>query len=320
MRPRSWSVCTLVVVLWLTTEVAAQQTVRWQTNLQRARQEAAQSNRLVLIHFWAPWCTACRKMDRDIFSRPDVIAAIEANYIPVKLNVEQCPVDARQLGITLLPTEVIMTPQGRLIDKRPGYIAPPAYVARLTGFVASVQRQPPQFRPSAPPPRPNRASPPPMLQPALQPPMQPAVTNAAGPPPRINTQPAPTARSAGPPPIGLDGFCPVRLVAKQCWKLGDRRWGATYHGYTYLFAGPEEQKRFLDNPARYSPVNSGNDVVLELLEGKTVAGQRRHGVFYENRVYLFASEASLETFSKRADYYAGAAVHIRQAARREVYR
>jgi YHS domain-containing protein len=271
-------------------------------------------------------------MDRDVFSRPDVIAAIEANYIPVKLNVEQHPIDARQLGITLLPTEVIMTPQGRLIDKRPGYIGPPAYVARLTGFVAAGQQQPPpglshaqptyrgeappQYRPSTPPP--NQVLP--VLSPALQPPMQPAITHAAGPPPPVHTQPDPTARPADPPLIGLDGFCPVRLMDKKCWKLGDRRWGATYRGHTYLFAGPEEQKRFLSNPAFYSPVNSGNDVVLELHEGKAIAGQRRHGVFYENQVYLFASETSLETFSKRADYYAGAVARNRQATRRGVYR
>lgn len=120
-------------------------------------------------------------------------------------------------------------------------------------------------------------------------------------------QPFPTAPVAPPlsdPPIGLDGYCPVQLVEKAVWSKGDKRWGAVHRGRTYLFAGQEEQQRFLAAPDRYAPVDSGNDVVLALELGRSVPGTRDHGISFGGRVYLFADEASLERFSKNPKYYA----------------
>ena len=66
---------------------------------------------------------------------------------------------------------------------------------------------------------------------------------------------------------------------------GDCRLGAIHRGRTYLFAGPDGSS-FLAAPDRYAPVASGNDIVLATDQGKVVPGTE-HGVFYENRIYLF---------------------------------
>ena len=108
---------------------------------------------------------------------------------------------------------------------------------------------------------------------------------------------------AGTPPWGLESFCPVSLCEKQKWVKGDRRWGAIHRGRTYLFVGPGEQQRFLANPDRYAPVAAGNDVVLAAEQGQIVPGMRQHGVFYQGRIYLFSSEASLQKFSANPNAY-----------------
>jgi len=102
----------------------------------------------------------------------------------------------------------------------------------------------------------------------------------------------------------LDGFCPVSLYEKQQWLPGDRRWGAIHRGRTYLFTGPEEQRRFFTDPDRFAPVGSGNDVVLAAEQGRAVPGMREHGVFFGNRVYLFSSEESLAKFAEKPEVYA----------------
>ena len=86
--------------------------------------------------------------------------------------------------------------------------------------------------------------------------------------------------------------------------LGDRRWGAVHRGRTYLFTGPEEQRRFFADPDRYAPAISGNDVVLAAEQGQPVPGMREHGVFFGNHVYLFASEATLDKFARNPNLYA----------------
>jgi hypothetical protein len=120
---------------------------------------------------------------------------------------------------------------------------------------------------------------------------------------------------AGVPTLGLDGYCPVTLLEKQKWVQGDRRWGVNHRGRIYLFAGPDEQRRFWSDPDRYSPVASGNDVVLAVEQGRPVPGSRKYGAFFENRVYLFSSEASLAKFSdpKNTKIYAAGASEILRA-------
>ncbi|MDH3718495.1 MAG: hypothetical protein OES79_10290, partial [Planctomycetota bacterium] len=53
---------------------------------------------------------------------------------------------------------------------------------------------------------------------------------------------------------------------------------------------------FLSNPDYYSPAISGNDPVLAVDQRQFVAGKRKHGLFYDKRVFLFASEETLARF------------------------
>ena len=48
-----------------------QSAMPWQPNLETAQRLANQTNRLVLIHFWAPWCRPCMRLEHEVFSRRD---------------------------------------------------------------------------------------------------------------------------------------------------------------------------------------------------------------------------------------------------------
>lgn len=409
---------------WLTSQAFGQQAISWQVNIDAARRVAAQTNRLVLIHFWSTSCGPCQQMEREVFSRPDVAAAIDAAYVPVKLNVDNFAATARQFGITALPTDIVITPQGQIVDKRVGGKPAGAYVNMLNQIAANTRRdatpastqlaaavpgpmapganpnpepngyganasvpfidpdrpraaQPnvgatagPMapapygagmamspangFAPSSPDPRfagapaGNPAGMAPMNNlPANVPATAPALADApagrptwspmaqgaastaipnglasgasgnwqaangqAAPgmsaaPPRAEAS-APSSVPVGNPPLGLDGYCPVQLTEKERWVKGDPRWGLVHRGRTYLFAGPEEQNRFFADPDRYAPAACGNDVVMAVEQGQAVSGHREHGVWFDGRVYLFASEESLHRFDSDPYRYARA--------------
>ena len=55
------------------------------------------------------------QLEKEVFSRPEVGRALEANFVPVKLNVDEAPATARMYGVTSLPTDVILTPSGRFV-------------------------------------------------------------------------------------------------------------------------------------------------------------------------------------------------------------
>jgi protein disulfide-isomerase len=137
-----------------------------------------------------------------------------------------------------------------------------------------------------------------------------------GPQPKVITPKAvvaPKTKSPGNPPIALEGYCAVTLVEKRVWQAGDKKWGAIHRGHTYLFASEEGQKAFLENPDHYTPVLSGNDPVLRLDQNQDVAGKREHGAFYDDRIYLFASEETFQQFNRDPSRYT---VDTRQALRR----
>jgi len=448
MQKKAGFVAFLAMVMLLPTAGMAQQPLRWETSLENAQRLAGQTNRLVLIQFWAPWCGVCKRMEAEVLPQPSVIAQLSANYVPVKINADHFPATAKQYGVTALPTTVITTPQGQLLDSMRGRVEAAEFVARLDRIASSTKQRggavyakmpattspnaavtsptspnpavtaqpptlPPNFAnapvintnngpalgPTAPAavanPQPAANNPTgnaagmsddryadffrraqgdpaaPIAQPsstlpssannmpsATQPPTTPAMpTNApiqtanmnqpypsapmgaagqasvpATPAPAYGRQtPAPSfsapaavtqnnpampALPSGPStqvpaiqaPLALDGFCPVTLTEKQQWTPGDRRWGAVHRGRTYLFLGPEEQRRFFSDPDRYAPAVSGNDIILATEQGQAVPGMREHGVFFGNRIYLFASEATLERFAKNPNQYANQAM------------
>jgi len=330
----------------------------WQTDVRTAQQMAAQSNRLVLVYFEAPWCEYCRKMERETLVDPSVLTAIGADYVPVRLNAVHNQALVRQLGVGHLPTTVLLTPQGQVVDKLAGYVDAATCATRLAQVAAArrtslarsgqplqasaaPQAGPPSLAQNSPPAAPlavaQPTQPPRIEQPIVpsdprgtalaQGDVPPPLVGPMGPPPGVVPPQGPpaspaTAPPAGPPlPLGLEGYCPVELVERKTWTLGDRQWSVTHAGRTYLLAGPEQQRRFLADPNRYSPVFSGNDIVMQVDRGQTVTGQRRHGVFFCDRVYLFSSEESLQTFARQPDYYDAALRQaVEQAQRQGVYR
>ena len=410
----------VVAIGFAQTGYAQQQGIAWQPDIRTAQQVAGQARKLVLVHFWSPSCVPCAKVEQEVFSRPETIQALNANFVCVKVNTDDAVEIARTYNVTMLPTDVVLSADGRLIAQLRSptdanqYIQKVSQVAegyrQLTGQLATesgragdyarqlggrvqeslagptlggagpamAQAPPPvaggiapgqSAAPSGPviPPQNSAASstqgpaipayaedryadylrqgqaeagrdaaavaseaskaapsvsdyasrfaPPTATQQPVAQTGIPAIPNAYSPhatatndprkqPPTMQPPAAAIQLPPGSPPLGLDGYCTVMLKEQKRWIAGDRRWGAVHRGRTYLFTGPDEQKKFLESPDTYAPVMSGNDPVLALDNAQSVPGKREHGVFFENRVYLFSQEASLARFYQNPGRYA----------------
>ena len=159
------------------------------------------------------WCVPCHHLENDIRNQAGAAAALEANFVPVKINFDYYPNTAKQYGVTRLPTTVILVPnaQGEVLAVIPEYMPADQYLARLnkvaadakkrnTAVAALIQAGPPVGTPDALG-QPPVVGPPPPVNPVrpiqvvagLRPPAS-AVPNPAPP----ATLPAGTTAPAGP--------------------------------------------------------------------------------------------------------------------------
>jgi thiol-disulfide isomerase/thioredoxin len=104
----------LLVVL-ATSNLLAQDRVQWLSDVDEARQVAAQTSRLVLVHFYTDWCEPCHHLERSVFNQPEFIRALNLNYVPVKLNAERHEQMANLMGADRFPTDVVISPDGKQI-------------------------------------------------------------------------------------------------------------------------------------------------------------------------------------------------------------
>ncbi len=132
-------------------------------------------------------------------------------------------------------------------------------------------------------------------------PKLPARSNVA---PKTTSLPAPrqTAKS-NLPPLGLDGYCPVTLVKERKWRKGSPQHGVIHRGRLYLFTSSVDKDQFRAAPDRFSPALSGLDSVLYTEQRVETEGKREHGVFFNDQIYLFSSEKTLEHFWNNKERY-----------------
>lgn len=106
---------------------------------------------------------------------------------------------------------------------------------------------------------------------------------------------------------GFKGFCPVALRDRRDLQDARVEFSSVHKGRTYHFASKEAKAAFDAQPSRYAPAAGGSDVVLFLEQGKRVEGSLDHAVWFRDRLYLFSSAETMQTFaSEPAKFSVGA--------------
>jgi len=267
----------------------------WRADFARAQDEARSRNRPLWVQFTGSWCGYCVRMERETFAKPDIVALAREQFVPVRVRSDDREDLAESFGVSSLPATFLLTPSGDLIARREGYADPRSFRAFLDqALVGLAQLEPPMGHPG-PRGEADRPVPLPPLPPDEKAP--PVVPAPATPHAEVGDGRGTTA------PVALGGLCPVSLIREQRRVPGRRDLALHREGQVYWFASVAHREAFQDQPDLFLPADGGRCVVNRLDFGRSLPGLFRHGVIYQDRIYLCADAEALRRFSRNPARY-----------------
>ncbi|MBN1894956.1 thioredoxin family protein [bacterium] len=140
-------------LLLILTVAAGAQTSTWSEDYAKNVAEAKTSGKYVLLNFGgSDWCSWCKKLDKEVFSRTAFKEYAAASLLPVLIDsprskpmkkeiLQQNESLIQKYGIQGFPTIILLSPDGDLVGQT-GYQYGGAekYVEHLKGIISEYQR------------------------------------------------------------------------------------------------------------------------------------------------------------------------------------
>lgn len=109
---------------------------KWSELLKQAKKE----NKLIFLDAYTTWCGPCKMLQKNVFTRDDVAATFNGNFINVKIDMEagEGPSLAKRYPIEGYPTLFFINGKGKVVKQLLGYQQP----QDLIKVAKSVQKGP----------------------------------------------------------------------------------------------------------------------------------------------------------------------------------
>jgi thiol:disulfide interchange protein len=101
-----------------------------EATLAAAVERAEAEDRVVFAVATADWCAPCQAYKEGALTDPRVAAWVAANAVPLYLNVDESPEDARALNISGIPASFVIR-GGEVVARQPGRLSADELMAWL---------------------------------------------------------------------------------------------------------------------------------------------------------------------------------------------
>ena len=108
--------------------------------LDEALANARKENKPLVIDFYASWCIPCQRMEQTTFTDATVKTLLQ-QCIFLRIDTDQQPELAKQVGVVGLPDMRLATPDGKVVRKLRGYQDAETFAKDLTGLIGEVKNR-----------------------------------------------------------------------------------------------------------------------------------------------------------------------------------
>ena len=98
--------------------------IPWRPLSDAAFEEARRLDRPLFVLVFADWCHWCHKYETETLETEAVRTLLTSRFIPVAVDHARQPEVARRLGARLVPTSIVLAPDGRRLLRFYGFIGP----------------------------------------------------------------------------------------------------------------------------------------------------------------------------------------------------
>jgi thioredoxin-related protein len=112
----------LFFLIWRTPAIAQVGSIQWYKDLKQASATASETNKPMMIEFWADWCVPCKVMEAEVYTDGRVATALTQKMVAVRIHFDLQTDLVRQYKVEAIPNIVFTDSYGTELLRHRGII------------------------------------------------------------------------------------------------------------------------------------------------------------------------------------------------------